>query len=136
MTSSIADDVARVGRIPSVPTILEVVLRTTVMRFAAVARVTDTKWVACAVRDETAFGLPAGGELVLEVSNGGAPIGEQSLARLFHSFARSASDTPRPGLGLGLYIAAEIARAHGGTLDATSSVEDGTRFTFRMPAVG
>ena len=39
------------------------------------------------------------------------------------------------GLGLGLYIAAEIARAHGGTLDVDSTPE-ATRFTFRMPLAG
>jgi phosphoserine phosphatase RsbU/P len=39
------------------------------------------------------------------------------------------------GLGLGLYIASEIARAHGGTLGVTSS-DDETVFTFRMPAGG
>jgi signal transduction histidine kinase len=38
-------------------------------------------------------------------------------------------------LGLGLYIAAEIARAHGGTLDVTSTPSE-TRFTLRMPAHG
>ncbi len=37
------------------------------------------------------------------------------------------------GLGLGLYICAEIARAHGGTLVATSTPER-TTFLFRMPA--
>jgi signal transduction histidine kinase len=37
------------------------------------------------------------------------------------------------GLGLGLYITSEIDRAHLGTLEVTSSVEE-TRFTFRMPA--
>jgi signal transduction histidine kinase len=35
------------------------------------------------------------------------------------------------GLGLGLYIASEIAKAHGGTLTASSSAGE-TRFTFRM----
>jgi signal transduction histidine kinase len=36
------------------------------------------------------------------------------------------------GLGLGLYIAAEIARAHGGKLDVISTEQE-TRFTLRMP---
>jgi nitrogen-specific signal transduction histidine kinase len=36
------------------------------------------------------------------------------------------------GLGLRPYIASEIARAHGGTLDATSTPEQ-THFTFMMP---
>jgi signal transduction histidine kinase len=58
-----ARDVAAVGRIDAVPRILEVVCRTTGMGFAAVARVTEERWVACAVRDEIAFGLVPGGEL-------------------------------------------------------------------------
>ncbi|WP_196368276.1 ATP-binding protein, partial [Pseudomonas amygdali] len=36
-------------------------------------------------------------------------------------------------LGLGLYIASEIALAHGGTLEVCSTQEQGTAFTFRMP---
>lgn len=60
---TIAEDVATIGRIDAVPMILEVVCRTTGMGFAAIARVTQDKWVACAVRDEIAFGLVAGGEL-------------------------------------------------------------------------
>jgi hypothetical protein len=60
---SIAEDVETVGRIEAVPMILEVVCRTTGMGFAAVARVTEDRWVACAVRDEIAFGLVPGGEL-------------------------------------------------------------------------
>src|SRR3712207_6823745 len=56
-------DVAAIARIDAVPTILEVVCRTTGMGFAAVARVTEDRWVACAVRDEIGFGLGSGGEL-------------------------------------------------------------------------
>jgi GAF domain-containing protein len=62
----ILEDVAAVGRIGAVPTILQVVSRTTGMRFAAVARVTDTSWTACAVYDLVNFGLKPGGDLVLE----------------------------------------------------------------------
>jgi signal transduction histidine kinase len=36
------------------------------------------------------------------------------------------------GLGLGLYISSEIAKAHRGTLEVSSTPEE-TRFTFRMP---
>ena len=61
--SDLQKDVAAISRIDVVPTILEVVCRTTGMGFAAVARVTQDRWVACAVRDEIAFGLGPGGEL-------------------------------------------------------------------------
>jgi hypothetical protein len=37
--------------------------RTTGLGFAAVARVTDQRWIACAVRDEISFGLQPGGAL-------------------------------------------------------------------------
>ncbi len=61
-------DVARIASIDATPTILEVVCRTTGMGFAAIARVTEERWVACAVRDEIAFGLEPGGELKLETT--------------------------------------------------------------------
>src|SRR3954464_11359489 len=68
MSEDIQADVELVGQIESVPTILEVVCRTTGMGFAAVARVTDERWIACAVRDEISFGLKPGGELNLETT--------------------------------------------------------------------
>lgn len=60
------DDVAHVARLPSAPMIREVVLRTTSMRFAAGARVTEAGWTACVVRDEIAVGLEPDRELVLK----------------------------------------------------------------------
>ncbi len=60
-----ADDVAAIGRLDVVPKILEVITRTTGMGFAAVARVTEDRWIACAVRDEIEFGLRPGGELMV-----------------------------------------------------------------------
>ncbi len=61
--NDVEGDVAAIAGIDAVPTILEVVCRTTGMGFAAVARVTEDRWVACAVRDEIRFGLRPGGEL-------------------------------------------------------------------------
>jgi signal transduction histidine kinase len=59
----IARDVATIAQIQAVPTLLRVLCETTGMGFAAVARVTDGTWTACAVRDNINFGLKAGGQL-------------------------------------------------------------------------
>jgi signal transduction histidine kinase len=68
----------------------------------------------------------------LSVMNHGEPIPAVTLDNLFQPFFRAAARPTQQGLGLGLYIASEIARAHGGTLDVVSTVRE-TRFTFRMP---
>ena len=60
--------VAVIRNIAPVPTLLEVVCRTTGMGFAAVARVTQDRWVTCGVRDEIGFGLTPGGELMVETT--------------------------------------------------------------------
>jgi signal transduction histidine kinase len=61
-------DIEAIGRLAVVPTILDVVCRTTGMGFAAVARVTSDRWIACSVKDEIAFGLKPGGELQLDTT--------------------------------------------------------------------
>jgi signal transduction histidine kinase len=72
------------------------------------------------------------GSFELSVANQGEPIPPPTLKRLFQPFFRVAARPSQQGLGLGLYIASEIARAHGGSLDVTSDQQE-TRFTFRMP---
>jgi signal transduction histidine kinase len=62
------DVLGAIAAIDAVPTILEVVCRTTGMGFAAIARVTEDRWIACAVRDEITFGLKPGGELKVETT--------------------------------------------------------------------
>jgi signal transduction histidine kinase len=73
-----------------------------------------------------------GEEFVLSVANSGAPIPEEAQKRLFQPFFRAEIRPSQQGLGLGLFIVSEIARAHGGTIDVTSTAEE-TRFTLRMP---
>jgi signal transduction histidine kinase len=73
-----------------------------------------------------------GSAFELSVENEGKPIEADKIERLFQPFTRGSSASPRPGLGLGLYIASEIARSHGGTLQAASDASS-TRFVFRMP---
>lgn len=75
-----------------------------------------------------------GGNLVIAVENAGPPIPPAALERLFQPFYRGDDRRPQDGLGLGLHIASEIARAHGGTLTVQSD-EAATCFTFTMPLV-
>lgn len=79
------------------------------------------------VRASTEDGL-----LVITVANGGSPIDEATRLRLFQPFFRGELRPNQVGLGLGLHIASEIAKAHGGTLEVASD-ERKTRFTFSMP---
>ena len=72
------------------------------------------------------------GMFELWVANAGEPIPDAAMAHLFLPFFRGQVRASLQGLGLGLHIASEIARAHDGTLTATSTAEE-TRFTFRMP---
>jgi signal transduction histidine kinase len=67
------------------------------------------------------------------VANAGEQIPPASLAHIFDPYARGAHRSSRQGLGLGLYISNEIAKAHGGTLGVIST-RDQTSFTFRMPS--
>ena len=77
-------------------------------------------------------------DVVIIIHNGGPPIPPGELSKIFDPLVRgSSAEFPkrnRPGsIGLGLYIAREVARSHGGTIDATSSREAGTAFTMRLP---
>ncbi len=65
---SLARDVAAIGRISAIPTLLKLICQNTSMRFAAVARVTDGTWTACAVEDSIAFGLKPGDQLELKTT--------------------------------------------------------------------
>src|ERR1700761_1536763 len=68
MDTSFEADITAVQRIDAVPRILDIVCRLTGMGFAAVARVTEGRWICCAVRDDIAFGLQPGGELKVETT--------------------------------------------------------------------
>ena len=78
------------------------------------------------------LGTSPDGEVELSVRNGGEPIPPSAMGRLFDPFVRSTNHSDRMGLGLGLYIASEIAKAHGGTLNVHSN-EEWTKFILRIP---
>jgi len=73
------------------------------------------------------------GSVVIDIANDGEPIPADSLAKVFAPFWRRSTSAAREGLGLGLYICAEIVKAHHGTLEVASTAETGTRFTARLP---
>lgn len=74
----------------------------------------------------------ADGNFALSVANGGAQIPQVARDRLFQPFYRGEIRPSMQGLGLGLYIASQIAEAHGGHIDVRSDLNE-TKFTFRMP---
>lgn len=80
----------------------------------------------------------AGQEVRLEVHNEGPPIAPEAMPSLFDPTMRPAMqsterDEGSSGLGLGLYIVREIARAHGGDVGVESAEGAGTTFTVRLP---
>lgn len=79
-----------------------------------------------------------GEDVVLTVHNEGPPIAADMVARIFEPLMRGVVQeaelrSRRGGLGLGLHISREIARAHGGTIEVASSLESGTTFSVRLP---
>jgi signal transduction histidine kinase len=72
------------------------------------------------------------GALQIWVVNVGRPIPEKAMERLFQPFFRGDVRASQQGLGLGLHIASEIAKAHGGTLTVASD-ETETRFILELP---
>ena len=68
LSIDLQEDIRNISQISSIPSMLNVICRTTGMRFAAVARVTDKKWVTCVSQDEINFGLKPGDELELETT--------------------------------------------------------------------
>jgi PAS domain S-box-containing protein len=75
------------------------------------------------------------GRLVIEVSDTGIGIPAAALSRIFSPFEQGDSSMHRRygGLGLGLSIARNLTKAHGGTLEATSEgLDKGAKFTARF----
>jgi signal transduction histidine kinase len=72
----------------------------------------------------------------LSVNNKGRLIAPADRERIFEPRSRGRREDEQrapEGLGLGLYICREIAKAHGGTLSLRSDAESGTTFTARLP---
>lgn len=71
-------------------------------------------------------------ELIIRVTNSGEPIAKESMSRLFQPFWRHEKQKDAGGLGLGLFIASQIAAAHEGTLSVNSDKKQ-TEFVLAIP---
>ena len=74
----------------------------------------------------------APGEVTIEVWNAGPAIPHDQIEALFHPFRRG-QNAAGAGLGLGLHLVREVARAHGGTVEVESEATTGTTFRLRLP---
>ena len=76
-----------------------------------------------------------GNDVLIDVWNGGPALDPELTGRLFEPFVcgRPLRPASAEGLGLGLYLAREIVRAHAGRIDVTSSERDGTTFRVTLP---
>ena len=90
-------------------------------------------------REQVAVTLSThGDDAVISVNNRGSAIAAKEMAAIFDPFVRIAANpgqgvTERNSLGIGLFIARQIAQAHGGELRVVSSEGDGTTFTLTLP---
>jgi signal transduction histidine kinase len=90
---------------------------------------------------DTPIGIKIKGDpeaVLVSVHNEGVPIPPEAMQRIFDPLNRGEHENSYDGpksthLGLGLYITKEIVTAHGGTLDVTSSEENGTTFNAWFP---
>lgn len=112
---SITDDIAAISRIGAVPLILRVACQSTGMGFAALARVTDEQWTACAVQDDIGIGLKVGDSLDANTTL----CNEARLARKPVAFDNAGEhphyrDHPAPKIyGLQSFISVPIVRKDG-----------------------
>lgn len=76
-----------------------------------------------------------GDDLLVHVDDRGPGIAGAWHDEVFAPFGRVPDGRPAPGVGLGLYLVAEIARLHGGSASVGDSPQGGTRVTLHLPAV-
>lgn len=72
--------------------------------------------------------------VVVEVHNYGEVIARERLPDLFKPLSRGVTraDVQTRSIGLGLYIVDSIVRSHGGSIEASSKIDEGTTFTMQL----
>ena len=73
------------------------------------------------------------GQVEVRIKNTGPPIPPHRIPHIFDRFSRARFDNGVAGPGLGLSIASELIKAHGGSLELIQSDSAGTEFRLRIP---
>jgi len=75
-----------------------------------------------------------GHQVIISVRDQGPGIREKELRHIFEKFYRVGERTDSvPGTGMGLHIAREIVKAHGGEISVQSTVGQGSEFFLSLP---
>ncbi len=118
------------------------------LRLSAAPIMADPRWLHQVITNLLTNALkftPAGGRVTLEtardgtqavlrVADTGPGIPAKDLPHIFDRFWRGRSASHTSGSGIGLAIADELARAHGGRLAASSEPGHGTQMTLTLPS--
>ena len=112
-----------------------------------ISAVFDPKWTAealCNLLDNAVKYTPAGGRVTVEaasyqlfcridVTDTGPGIPEEELSKVFQRFYRSPAAYEAEGVGIGLYLARQIAQGQGGYIKASSRPGQGSCFSLYLP---
>ncbi len=116
---------AALPKVPADPALVELTLRQLIGNAAKYSRPHAPIHISGAVEN---------GSIVVSVRDRGPGIAEVDLPHIFDRFYRARhTKTHVPGAGLGLFIAREIVRAHGGEIWAESTLGSGSVFHFSLP---
>ena len=73
--------------------------------------------------------------IVIKVKDFGAGISKEDIDKIFNKYFSAAKKFRKIGTGLGLYLALQIVKSHGGELTVESEEGEYTEFTIKLPAV-
>jgi PAS domain S-box-containing protein len=73
------------------------------------------------------------GQVHLSVRDHGLGMDEEDVGQLFRRFFRAKTSTGIAGTGIGLNLVQTLLQQHGGDIDVTSVLDEGTTFTMHLP---